>query len=652
MANGRLAPVIRHLRRMVRPAAGEGISDAQLLERFAVQGDEAAFELLMWRHGPMVWGLCRRILQDHHEAEDAFQATMLVLARKAGSIGQYQSIASWLYKVTYRIALRARAGSSKRARFQKQVRQLPAAVVLPDTESAGGELRQVIDEEVTRLPEKYRAPVVLCYLQNKTNEEAAKLLRWPVGTVKTRLVRARDLLGRSLGRRGMALSAAGLAPALASPPAEAALPAGILDATMGAAMLMPAAKGGAMGLVSSRGITLMEGALKAMFLTKLKFAVAVLLAVGAATTGVGIVSYQPLAAGQPGSDNQSQSFQKAPKHEPARAVKEGQLQEEGLAAQADVEVAQTDLRAAEANLQVAKAKLQVAQKRLEQIKNRSEGNREAKPGEVRRPADPKQPVAYIFNLPVTREELADYLIAHYGADKLEQFVNKLIIERACRERGIVVTPEEVEAALQEDLNSMNKTSQEFEKNVLKKYDKTPFQWREDVVRPRLCLEKLARTRVTVTEEDLRQAFEGERGARVECQIILWPKGEVNRGISLSSALVNNSEEFDRLAKQQMTSTLAAQAGRISPIGRYTTGNEALEKAVFDLKPGEITLLETTEGTLAIKCLRRLPPDTSKKLEDIRDALTKVVLAKKVQQEIPRLFKELREQAQPKLLLKK
>jgi RNA polymerase sigma factor (sigma-70 family) len=239
MANGRLAPVIRHLRRMVRPAAGEGISDAQLLERFAVQGDEAAFELLMWRHGPMVWGLCRRILQDHHEAEDVFQATMLVLARKAGSIGQYQSIASWLYKVTYRIALRARAGSSKRARFQKQVRQLPAAVVLPDTESAGGELRQVIDEEVTRLPEKYRAPVVLCYLQNKTNEEAAKLLRWPVGTVKTRLVRARDLLGRSLGRRGMALSAAGLAPALASPPAEAALPAGILDATMGAAMLMP-----------------------------------------------------------------------------------------------------------------------------------------------------------------------------------------------------------------------------------------------------------------------------------------------------------------------------------------------------------------------------------------------------------------------------
>jgi RNA polymerase sigma factor (sigma-70 family) len=843
MANGPLSPVIRHLRRLSRPAARDGISDAQLLERFLVQGDQAAFELLLWRHGPMVWGLCRRILHDHHEAEDAFQATMLVLARKAGSIGQSHSIASWLYKVAYRIALRARAASSRRARFEKHVRQLTTAAVCPDLESTWGELRRVIDEELARLPEKYRAPVVLCYLQNKTNEEAAKLLRWPIGTVKTRLVRARELLGQRLGRRGVALSAAGLATVLAPPVAEAALPAGILNATLGAAMLLPSAKVGAIGLVSSRGVLLMEGALKAMFMTKLKIAMGVLLAVGTAGAGVGLISYQSLAASQAGDNNKSQSVQNSLKGK----APPGDRKAEGKhpSTQTDLEVAEIDVRKAEADLQVAKAKLEIARKKLQEVKKEfrietvpgtqyqrytdvlivplggslemrmkrnktikkveynerfldiqktpepemitlvgkevgtsrleltaqdnakesyqvfvelaapeiqgkwkvtkvhingkhlpqemsekqtwtiegdtiaiqyEDGSSEKltfrldptkKPAEIdlnysdrpykettfhgiyetwnqplveggfleicftaderpkhfdehpgrrlvvlHREAKSKEPVAYIFNLPVTREELADYLIAHYGADKLEQLVNKLVIERACREKGIVVRPEEVEAALQADLNSMNITRSEFETNVLTKYHKTLFEWREDVILPRLCLEKLARTRVTVTEEDIRQAFEADCGEKVECQIILWPKGQAERGILLSPDLVKNSEEFDRLAKQQMTSTLAAQAGRISAIGRHTTDNEAFEKAVFELKPGEITLLETTEGTLAIKCLRRLPPDPSKKLEDMRDALTKAVMAKKVQQEIPRLFKELREQAQPKLLLKK
>jgi DNA-directed RNA polymerase specialized sigma24 family protein len=131
MASGQLTPVIRHLRRMVRPKRGDGVSDAQLLDRFVLQNDEAAFELLLSRHGPMVWALCRRILRDHHEAEDAFQATMLILARKARSIGQYHSLASWLFKVAFRIALRARAGSLRRARFTRQLRQWGSSTAWP-----------------------------------------------------------------------------------------------------------------------------------------------------------------------------------------------------------------------------------------------------------------------------------------------------------------------------------------------------------------------------------------------------------------------------------------------------------------------------------------------------------------------------------------
>jgi RNA polymerase sigma factor (sigma-70 family) len=659
MANGRLSPVIRHLRRLVRPKAGDGFSDAHLLERFVHHGDEAAFELLLWRHGPMVWGLCRRILHDHHEAEDAFQATMLVLARKAGSIGHYHSVASWLYKVAYRIALRARAGSGRRARLEKQLRLLPRSEGFRDPEHPA-DLRQVIDEELIRLPEKYRAPVVLCYLQNKTNEEAAKLLRWPVGTVKTRLLQAREFLGQRLRRRGMTLSGAALAAVLAPPAAEAALPAGLLNATLGAAFVVPAAKVGALGLVSTRGILLMEGALKAMFFTKLKIAAAVLLVAGTAGTGVGLVSYHSLAAGQAGADNKSQSVSNPPNGKapgdqqppvlmtiaPWRLINDD-LERERRAA-ADLEVAQAEVMRAENHLEEAKTKLQVARKRLEDIKNRSEDTNLVK----RPPADPKQPVAYIFNLPVTREELADYLIAHYGGPKLEQLVNKLIIERACREKGIVVTPEEVNAAFQKDLKDINSTQEEFEKNVLSKYLKTLLEWREDVIKPRLCLEKLARTRVSVTEEDIRQAFESEYGEKVECRFILWPKGQEKRGILLSPELVNNPEEFDRLAKQQMNGTLAAQAGNISAIGHHATGNDALENAAFKLKPGEITQLETPEGTLAIKCLGRIPPHASKKLEDLRETLRKTVLDRKVQQEIPKLFKELREQAQPRLLLKK
>jgi RNA polymerase sigma factor (sigma-70 family) len=192
----------------VAPLPG-GLTDAQLLNRFLTKHDEAAFELLVWRHGPMVLRVCRRILRDVHGAEDAFQATFLTLACKAGSIGKQEAVSSWLYKVAYRVALRAQAGSTKRSTLEKPLIDcLAGRSAEPSDEAAWRELGPLLDAEVRRLPEKYRAAFVLCYLEGKTNEEAAKELGCPKGTILSRLARARERLRKRLNQRGLALSGA------------------------------------------------------------------------------------------------------------------------------------------------------------------------------------------------------------------------------------------------------------------------------------------------------------------------------------------------------------------------------------------------------------------------------------------------------------
>lgn len=638
MTNGRLSPIIQHLRRVVRPAETAGISDAQLLERFVVQGDAAAFELLLWRHGPMVWGLCRRMLSDFHEAEDAFQASVVVLARKAGTIGKRRSLASWLYKVTFRIVLRAKAVSARRARFEKLVDQLPSIPINLESENGCCELRPLIDEGLNSLPEKYRVPVVLCYLQNKTNEEAARQLHWPVGTVKTRLSKARELLGDWLCRRGVAFSTEGYESILTPAVVRAALPAGLLESTLKAAMLASVGEIGA-AVVSARGLLLMEGTLKAMFWTKVKIVTTAALLARVAGSGVGMVSYRTWAADDRAGLTAEHSPPLAPRNEPSSPQQKAELQ----AARSNLEVAATDVKMAEAVLNAAKARLQVAQNNVEEIQKKLPAHQ---------PADPKQPVAFIFDMPITREQLADYLIAQYGADKLEQLVNKLIIERACLEKRITVSDKEVEAAVQEDLKSTGLTRpEEFESTILKKHARSMLQWKEDVIKPRLCMAKLARLRVSVSEEDIRQTFEGAYGEKVECEIILWPKGQEETAKTSFAILGNKPEEFERFAKQQANSSLAARGGKIDPFGRHTTADEIFESAAFRLHPGETSIVETKEGTMAIKCIRRIPPDSSVKLANVHDQLAEQILAKKAQQEIPRLFEELRKQARPKMLLK-
>jgi RNA polymerase sigma factor (sigma-70 family) len=208
-----LHTLLRHIRTLFHPQAAGTVTDAELLERFLDGKDEAAFELLVWRHGPMVLGVCRRILQDPHEAEDAFQAAFFTLARKAGSIGRRDSVGAWLYRVAYRIALRARARRVRQAQREQPLGDLPVAEVgcEPADLLAWSELRPVLDAEVNRLPEKYRAAFVLCYLEGKTNEQAAEQLGCPKGTILSRLSRARERLRKRLMQRGVVLAALPLA---------------------------------------------------------------------------------------------------------------------------------------------------------------------------------------------------------------------------------------------------------------------------------------------------------------------------------------------------------------------------------------------------------------------------------------------------------
>jgi RNA polymerase sigma factor (sigma-70 family) len=252
-----LRGVIEHLRRVQEAPAPGAARDGHLIERFLRRRDEDAFAELVRKHGPMVLAACRRVLRQEQDAEDAFQATFLVLACRATSIPKRASVGSWLYGVAQRVALKARLAASRR-REQEPRQAAAAGPPDPASEAARSDLRLVLDEEVGRLPAKYRAPVVLCYLEGKPSEEAARELGWTKGTLSGRLARARDLLRRRLARRGLALTVAGLGAALVEQAAPAAVSASLFDGTAKAA----AATGERLaGVVSPTVAALTEGVL-------------------------------------------------------------------------------------------------------------------------------------------------------------------------------------------------------------------------------------------------------------------------------------------------------------------------------------------------------------------------------------------------------
>jgi RNA polymerase sigma factor (sigma-70 family) len=245
----------------------------------------------------MVLSLCRYLVHNAADAEDAFQATFLVLVRRAASIRKPELLGNWLYGVAYRVAARARVQEARRrAREKREVEMIAAE---PPWEAE--EWRPVLHEELKHLPEKYRAPIVLCYLQGKTNEEAAKLLAWPIGTVKGRLARAREVLRKRLVRRGVTLSAGALAAALTPGTTSAAVPLALLDSTVRSAMLVAAGSMATAG-VSLPVAALTKGVLQTMFITRLTIVCGMVASVGLLGTTTAVFSYRTLAAG-PGQDH-------------------------------------------------------------------------------------------------------------------------------------------------------------------------------------------------------------------------------------------------------------------------------------------------------------------------------------------------------------
>jgi RNA polymerase sigma factor (sigma-70 family) len=290
MATPSLELFLRYLRKVSGAPVGEAIGDGQLLERFVSDQDHTAFATLMERHGGLVWKLCRGMLHEAQDAEDAFQATFLVLVRRAKALERRASLGGWLYGVAYRVASKARVAAARR-----QVHERQAGAMRNDEAEASmltADLQPALSEELNRLPEKYRAPIVLCYLEGKSNEEAARQLGCPVGTVWARLTRGRERLRGRLARRGLALPAAGLATALAQESAATAgtVPIPLIDSTMRAALLVASGKVAA-GTISAQALALTETMLHAMRLAKLKIAAAVAVALILIGTGAGVVAH-------------------------------------------------------------------------------------------------------------------------------------------------------------------------------------------------------------------------------------------------------------------------------------------------------------------------------------------------------------------------
>jgi RNA polymerase sigma factor (sigma-70 family) len=279
--------VLHQVRRAALFPDGGASTDAHLLECFVRRRDEAAFEALVRRHGPMVLGVCRRLLRHPQDAEDAFQATFLVLVRKAAVLGHRELLGNWLYGVAYRTALDARAAAARRRARERQVSPMPEAEVNAGA-GVGRDLRGLLDRELNRLPDKYRVPVVLCDLQGKTRRDVAAQLGVPVGTLSGRLTTAHRLLARRLGRHGLSLAGGALAAVLSEGAAPACVPAPLVAATVEAAA----------GAVSAPAAALAEGVVKALLLRKLQIATAMILA-AATVVGAARLAHQPMAARAP-----------------------------------------------------------------------------------------------------------------------------------------------------------------------------------------------------------------------------------------------------------------------------------------------------------------------------------------------------------------
>jgi RNA polymerase sigma factor (sigma-70 family) len=394
--------VVQQIRSAALSQDETALTDGQLLIRFLEERDQAAVATLVRRHGSMVWGVCRRILDRHHDAEDAFQATFLVLIRKASSVRKKEAVGNWLYGVAHQTALRARAMLAKRRVRERQETLMPEQ---PNSEShAGRELQAVLDQELSRLPEKYRTAIVLCDLEGRTRMEAARQLRCPEGTVAARLARARKMLAGRLTRRGVLVSSGVLAAALTHNAAHGLVPASVIANTIKALTTVLVGQAAATGAISVKVAALAEGVLKAMFLNKLlKITVVLLVGLGVAAFGGGLAMHHANAAQDKTANSKDSTSvpaqQDKAKQEPkeskpaaptpapadptlqsgeprdlkdlaALAEKQVAIKRAGVkVAEAQVKIAEAKLKGLKAKIVAAEATIGAAKKRLDRDKN-------------------------------------------------------------------------------------------------------------------------------------------------------------------------------------------------------------------------------------------------------------------------------------------
>ena len=262
-------------------------------------------------------------------------------------------------------------------------------------------------------------------------------------------------------------------------------------------------------------------------------------------------------------------------------------------------------------------------------------------------------VAYIYdNMPITREELGEFLIARFGAERLEFLVNRRIVELACKSRNIVITDAMIEAQLDQDLRGFgaHMTRKDFAQQVLKRFNKSLYEWKEDVIRPKLMLAALVGPTIDVTEKDLREGYEGRYGPKVECRMIVLQDN--NQKDQIWKKVAESEAEFQRVATTLNVPQLCPSGGKVPPIHKHF-GDANIERAAFNLKVGEVSpLLGMPDKTVIIlKCDQHIPADVTKRFEDVRLQLLEEIRNFKLAQKIPEVFADLRKHANPRMLLR-
>ena len=575
--------------------------DSRLLADFLRDADQAAFAELVRRHGPVVLGVCRRFLGATPDADDAFQATFLVLVRKARGTAWRESLGPWLYGVAVKVARKARFVRSRRAATE---RQGSAMTPEPATPARGvDDLAAVLDEELAALPETYRRPLVLCELQGLSRKAAARELGLAEGTLSSRLARGRRMLRARLARRGVTPAIGTMVTTTVSGELAAA------TARHAAAVLVNAA-----GAVPAGILALTDGVVKAM-LVKWKLA-AVAVALGVGVTGFGAWNGSSgtgvATAGEP------PAVQASPTEKPNPP----------------------DLRVNVPPLGPNPASLF----------NFYIGLWDTPPNPATRSVEitfpgPSDPVATIFgDKKLTRQDFAEYLIRRYGKKELESFVNKEIIARAFGGKGWTISAADVLATLDADAKAVGLTREQFFKDVLPKYGKTATEWIEDVITPRLMLNQLCKERVTTpTDQELRQAFDHKYGEKVEVRVAKWAKDDGDTARAEYEKMRASEVEFAKHAGPAGRELTTPHPRTPAPFNPYNPRCAAAAK----LQPGEVSPLIAYEiGYIAYKCDKVIPADKTRSFDTEKPMLLKEVVDAKINSEVVKLFDELKREAKP------